>query len=62
MVRSLTFYRRGEICDAIAAQATTNALSAGLVLVDGELVTLDLIGPRPNSERMSNSSDRREPR
>jgi membrane protease YdiL (CAAX protease family) len=32
---ALTYFRRGELVDAIAAHATTNALIAGFVLVTG---------------------------
>jgi exosortase E/protease (VPEID-CTERM system) len=35
MAYALTYYRRGELVDAIAAHATTNALIAGFVLVTG---------------------------
>ena len=35
MAYALTLYRRGEIVDAIAAHATTNALIAGFVLATG---------------------------
>jgi len=35
MAYALTYYRRGELVDAIAAHATTNALIAGFVLATG---------------------------
>jgi exosortase E/protease (VPEID-CTERM system) len=35
MAYAMTFYRRGEIVDAIAAHATTNAMIGGFVLVTG---------------------------